>query len=502
MLRGAPLAAAAPSSRGPVLAAPPPGSAAAMEYIWGAPAPEPEPEPQPHGAGGEAGNVANMESDLMTLLSQLQAAQTAQHELQAELTASRQREDEAKVSAEQSYALVTEVQEKVREQIDAIAEEHAAKTRTAEEAAARAEAEVAAAGGADGAVALLQGELREAQAALSAALSTQQAAPGAATAGSADQEGAQVAELEAALAAARGEVAEAKRAADERVAIAMSSAVMAEQGKSEVEHALADRLEAARQEALAAARLEQEAAVGAVAEQRDAAEAALVRCRTEAHDQVAEAQMEMAERVDATEKQLAGAMERAAAAEGRVSSLLLQAAGDADRIESLQERLRMAEQQAALLGSAPGAPSPALLPCALSAFRSPCSHLEASNSAATTTARAPESHGEPFAVSSQVRRRRWMWRRQTRVCRRRRRDGGWRRPTDGRSCSATPGAPSHPMAPRAVPLCAVPLRCGATRSPPAWTALCLSPDVLPGVAAVRWRWSVRRASPTTASTAR
>eukprot|EP01045_Picozoa_sp_COSAG04_P028576 COSAG04_NODE_4473_length_2067_cov_5.060976_1_plen_111_part_10 len=111
-----------------------------MEYIWGAPAPEPEPEPQPQGAaGGEAGNVANMESDLMTLLSQLQAAQTAQHELQAELTASRQREDEAKVSAEQSYALVTEVQEKVREQIDAIAEEHEAKTRTAEEAAARAE---------------------------------------------------------------------------------------------------------------------------------------------------------------------------------------------------------------------------------------------------------------------------------------------------------------------------------------------------------------------------
>ena len=88
----------------------------------------------------------------------------------------------------------------------------------------------------------------------------------AATAASADQEGARVAELEAALAAARGEVAEAKRAADERVAIAMSSAVMAEQGKSEVEHALADRLEAARQEALAAARLEQEAAVGAVAE--------------------------------------------------------------------------------------------------------------------------------------------------------------------------------------------------------------------------------------------
>jgi len=45
------------------------------------------------------------------------------------------------------------------------------------------------------------------------------------------------------------------------------------------------------------------------------------------------------------------ALERAATAEGKISALMLQAASDADRIDSLQSRLSMAERQAAILGA-------------------------------------------------------------------------------------------------------------------------------------------------------
>ena len=80
-----------------------------MDYIWGA-APEPEPEPeqqQLEPPSNAAGSVRAMEEDLMVLLNQLQQAQQAQQELQEEVGRARQREDDAKSSAEQAYALVS-----------------------------------------------------------------------------------------------------------------------------------------------------------------------------------------------------------------------------------------------------------------------------------------------------------------------------------------------------------------------------------------------------------
>jgi hypothetical protein len=478
-----------------------------MDYIWGA-APEPEPEPEPEQQQLEppsnaAGSVRAMEEDLMVLLNQLQQAQQAQQELQEEVGRARQREDDAKSSAEQAYALVSEVQETFRGQIDVIAREHTAKTEAAEAEAAEAkaqlekaqreavaavtqpqpgpgpdaalaakvsliestlaqleaelavptppgtplklsdssdeevttrlrrlsstplklstapapapapapsesrqaaEAEAAAAAGAvrvaeavkaaeaqaaaesaevragdEATIAALQAELAQANAAMAEAVQAEQtaatkaaeaeaagaAARDAAAAAAAEaaatarvatltagaEEDSKLAALSAELAAARSEAVEVKKSADERVAIAMSSAVMAEQQRSELQSSLNLQLAQAREEVRAEAAATQAAAVAVVATERDDAKAALLLAAKEASDDVAEAQMLQQERVAAMEKQLGGALDRAATAEGKISALMLQAASDANRIESLTSRLSMAERQAAILGA-------------------------------------------------------------------------------------------------------------------------------------------------------
>jgi hypothetical protein len=165
------------------------------------------------------------------------------------------------------------------------------------------------------------------------------------------EEDSKLAALSAELAAARSEAVEVKKSADERVAIAMSSAVMAEQQRSELQSSLNLQLAQAREEVRAEAAATQAAAVAVVATERDDAKAALLLAAKEASDDVAEAQMLQQERVAAMEKQLGGALDRAATAEGKISALMLQAASDANRIESLTSRLSMAERQAAILGA-------------------------------------------------------------------------------------------------------------------------------------------------------
>ena len=225
----------------------------------------------------------------------------------------------------------------------------ASKAAEAETRAAEAEADAAAARGAAAAA-----EAPEAQKAAAAAAEAERAAAATAVtaaAAVAGEEGGKLAALEAQLAAAKTEAAFVKKAADERVAIAMSSAVMAEQGRSELQSELNIQIAQAREEVRKEAAVAQSAAVAAVAMERDDAKAALLLAAKEARDEVAEAQMMQQERVATIEKQLGSAMERAAAAEGRVSALLLQSASDADKMESLKSRLSMAQRQAAILGA-------------------------------------------------------------------------------------------------------------------------------------------------------
>lgn len=214
----------------------------------------------------------------------------------------------------------------------------------------------------------------EAEGVVATALAEAAAMAAAINSAASTEEDRKLAELAEELAAARSQVAAAKKAADERVAIAMSSAVMAEQQRSELQSSLNLQLAQAREEVRKEAVAAQRAAVAVVATERDDAKAALLLAAKEAQDEVAEAQMLQQERVAAVEKQLVRehnsqdlvccvrsevdrscrqglALERAATAEGKVSALMLQAASDADRIESLQSRLSMAERQAAILGA-------------------------------------------------------------------------------------------------------------------------------------------------------
>jgi hypothetical protein len=82
-----------------------------------------------------------------------------------------------------------------------------------------------------------------------------------------------------------------------------------------------------------------EAAVAQWRERCAGAEVALARAREEGAEEVAEAQMVMQERLALAEKASFATLERAAAAEGRVSELLLARAADAETIGGLESRL-------------------------------------------------------------------------------------------------------------------------------------------------------------------
>lgn len=275
----------------------------------------------------EATSMEAMEGDLMLLMQQLQTAQLERDELCRELSESKARELSASEAAEQSYVLVSEVQAKVREQIEEMSQEHrdAAATAAAEiklaeeellstrasyeqqlnsikeEAHLRGEAlqtelescEAIAASADMDSLHALRNELSvahaEAELAKKNACALQSETIDAeATAHSRCNEQILVVrtDAEAEVRQARESEAAAKAAADARVAIAMDAALVADQARQDEQLRAEERLRDVRDAMRAGTAAQVDAAVATWKERAASAEAQLEQCRQEARDEV------------------------------------------------------------------------------------------------------------------------------------------------------------------------------------------------------------------------
>ena len=330
------------------------------------------------------------DDDGEALLEQLALARQEREELREELAISRRREADASSSAEQSYMLVSEVQAKVREQMEAITSDHQKQSASAVQEAADAREQLLKASqrfeermtgmqeDADAKLGRLNFELQQSEQ-LAAAADTdaldelQQAlTKAAAEAEDARMEAqaakSRAADMEAETAAqcseeikhiqamAQAELlelreteAQIKSSADDRVAIAMSSAMMADQGRIDQEMRAEERVREVREAARASTAAQVDAAVREWKEKVAQAQRALEIYQDTARNEVAEAQMQQLERAAALEKQSGLAMERAAAAEGRISELLLQSAGDIETVASLRRKVAQCENRLRIL---------------------------------------------------------------------------------------------------------------------------------------------------------